>query len=881
MNPLQRLHEAGQSIWVDFLRRTFLTSGELSRLIREDAVSGITSNPTIFRRAVAESVDYEQPMQQLVEHGSRDPREIFYLMALGDIRAAADVLRPVYVQTRGHDGFVSFELEPRLAHDTPGSVSVARHLAEHIDKPNVMIKVPGTSEGILAVEELTAAGVNVNITLLFSVETYEDVAEAYLAGLEHRLAAGQQLDRVASVASFFVSRVDSAVDGLLPEGSPLRGQVAIANAKQAYQRFLSVFSGARWDRLARAGARVQRLLWASTGTKNPAYSDVRYVEELIGPSTVNTMPLSTLDAFRDHGRVRPLTILADLDEAEAVFLLLREHGIDLEDVAAGLLTDGLAGFAADMEKLLAAIAAKVKPARLRGQDTPTNLGTLAPTVAKRLDEAARNETASRIWSRDHTVWKPDATEIADRLGWLDLPETMPERTGALQAFVRQVRADGFTHALLLGMGGSSLAPEVYRRVLGVAPGGVDLTILDSTHPRAIAAVERSRDLEHTLVVVSSKSGATVETLCHCDYFFAKTGRGEQFVAITDPGSPLEALAQRRGFRAIFLNPPDVGGRYSALSVFGLLPAALIGADVAAILEAGAEMACACDRYVPSSENPALWLGALMGEAARAGRDKLTLMLGADLAPFGAWTEQLVAESTGKEGTGIVPVVDEELGEVGSYGHDRLFVALGDVDGLSDLAAAGHPVARLRVSGPERLGAEFFRWEFATAVAGHVLGVNPFDQPNVAEAKKAALHILKERRLDDPGLDDLKGPLGSLGRGDYLALLAYIDPTPANTDRLQHIRLAIRDRKHVATTLGFGPRYLHSTGQLHKGGPESGVFIQVVDETYELDLPIPGRSFSFGELLAAQALGDLLALRRLGRRVARTTLPALEEATATL
>ncbi len=885
MNRLQRLHEAGVSIWLDFLRRGLITGGGLERLVQDDSVSGVTSNPTIFGKAIAGSTDYDEAVAQLAEKGTAEAIEVFYDLALADIGMAADVFRPVYEATGGGDGFVSFELEPRLAHDTAGSVAAAKELAERIGKPNVMIKVPGTAEGVPAVEELTAAGVNVNITLLFSVGMYEQVALAYLAGLERRLAAGEPLEQVASVASFFVSRVDTAVDALLPEGSPLRGTVAVANAKEAYRRFRRIFSGERWERLARAGARVQRPLWASTGTKNPAYSDVLYVEELVGPDTVNTMPESSLEAFLDHGRVRPRAVLEGIEEAEATLALLPEHGVALDGVTARLLDDGLAAFEVDLAKLLAVIEAKLAAARTRRPRPASALGgELEARVATRLDEAARDAVVARIWAKDHTLWGSDSAEISDRLGWLALPEVMAERLGELAGFAQAVRADGFTTAVVCGMGGSSLAPEVYRRVVGVAEGALDLVVLDTTHPAAVAALADTLDLDRTLFVVASKSGGTIETLSHFAYFYEQTGRGQQFVAITDAGSPLEALARARGFRATFLNAADVGGRYSALSLFGLVPAALMGADLEALLDAGAEMAAACHGCVPCPDNPGLWLGVVLGEATRGGRDKATLVLPPELAPLGAWVEQLLAESTGKDGTGIVPVVDEDLGPPEVYGTDRLFLTLGQAQAgaaetLSALEAAGHPVARLGDAGPARLGAELFRFEFATAVAGHLLGVNPFDQPNVAEAKEATRRILEEGPVDDPRGDDPAALLASLVPGDYLALQAYLDPTPETQHRLRQVRLALRNRRRVATTVGFGPRFLHSTGQLHKGGPPSGAFLQVVDEAREADLAIPGRPYTFRTLIDAQALGDLRSLRQRGRRVARVTFSQLEEVTS--
>ena len=881
MNSLEQLRAAGQSVWLDFLRRGLITGGALARMIREDALGGVTSNPSIFGKAIGGSTDYDEAIAAIAERseeGPGQPIDVFYEEALADVQAAADVLRPVYDDTGGRDGFVSFELEPRLARDTEGSIAKATELFQTLDRPNILIKVPGTAEGVRAVGELIAGGVNVNITLLFSVARYEEVALAYLDGLERRLAAGGRIDAVASVASFFVSRVDTAVDAQLPEGSPLRGKIAVANAKLAYRRFQEIFSGARWERLAAAGANVQRPLWASTGTKNHAYSDVLYVEELIGPDTVNTMPQTTLDAFRDHGRVRPGIVTEGVDEAAAMVAALPAVGVDLAAVTAKLEDDGITAFANDLAALLAVIAGKIDHVRAGHHRWTAWLGVLQAPVDRRLGELGRDAIVPRIWRRDHTVWKPDPTEISDRLGWLPLPAMMADRAGELRAFASQAVSDGFTNAVLLGMGGSSLAPDVLRRVFGVRQDALHLQVLDSTHPATIAALEQSIDLDHTLFVVASKSGGTIETRSHLSYFYEKVGHrerpGDQFVAITDPGTALEGLAREHAFRAVFLNPGDIGGRYSALSLFGLVPAALLGADLAGLLDSAEEMAHACEACVPDAQNPGAWLGAVMGQAARSGRDKLTIVTDVALDGFGDWCEQLVAESTGKEGRGIIPVTGEDLGPPSAYGADRLFVAFGDHEHLADLEAAGHPVVRLPAGDPGRLGAEFFRFEFATAVAGHILEINPFDQPNVAEAKDATGAILLGGLEEEPGFDDLAPLLASVNPGDYVAILAYLDRTMANEAVLQRVRLAIRDRYRVATTVGFGPRYLHSTGQLHKGWPGTGVFIQVVDAEAPPDIAIPGAHFSFGTLLHAQALGDLHSLDVHGRRVARVTLDQL-------
>ncbi|HJT37131.1 MAG TPA: bifunctional transaldolase/phosoglucose isomerase [Actinomycetota bacterium] len=867
MNPLLELREAGQSVWLDFLRRGLVTGGGLQRLIDEDGLSGVTSNPSIFRKAIGGSTDYDEPVRALVEKGVTDSREIFYALALEDIQMAADLFRPEFDATKGKRGFVSFELESAIAHDTQASIDKAKELVARINRANVMIKVPGTAEGVPAVEELTAAGVNVNITLLFDVDRYEEVARAYIAGLQRRLAAGQPVDMPASVASFFVSRVDTAVDEQLPEGSPLRGRIAIANAKKAYQRFIDIFTGEPWERLAAAGARVQQPLWASTSTKNPAYRDVVYVEELVGVDTVNTMPEATVNAFRDHGVVRPSAVTEHVEGALAMLDELPSLGVDLNEVTATLLDKGLEAFEDDFAALRATIDEKVQATGEAG--TRAYLGSVEQDVGARLATAAKDAVVPRIWRKAFTLWKPEPTEIDDRLGWLTVVDTMLEQVADLERFAKKAASDGLRVAVLCGMGGSSLAPEVFARTYGAADGALELIVLDTTHPDAIARVTNELPPEETLYVIASKSGTTLETNSHLEHFWARTPDGSHFVAITDPGTPLEKLARERGFRRVFLNPPDIGGRYSALSLFGLVPAALLGAPLFELLDAAQEMACACDPAVPAEQNPGAWLGAAIGEAARAGRDKLTFVLPDAIASFGDWVEQLIAESTGKEGTGIVPVVGEDLGTPEAYRADRVFITYGEQFSMDK-----ELVIALPDRGVQHLGAEFFRWEFATAVAGYVLGINPFDQPNVASAKQATADILQAATPETPALDDVEGLLAQVKQGDYIALQAFIDPTEEARDQLQRARLALRDRFAVATTRGFGPRYLHSTGQLHKGGPNTGVFIQIVDDERTNDVPIPGKPFSFGALIDAQAFGDLRSLRAAGRRVARTTMSRL-------
>lgn len=867
-----RLRELGQSIWLDYIQRGLIESGRLARLVEDGIISGVTSNPTIFDKAISGTSDYEAALQAVIREGETDPYGAFIALAVEDIRAAADVLRPVYDRTGGRDGFVSLEVPPAIAHDREATIAEARRLFELVARPNVMIKVPGTSAGIEALVELIAAGVNVNVTLLFSCGVYERVVEGYLDGLERRRDAGAPLDAVASVASFFVSRVDTAADAVLPEGSPLRGKVAVANARLAYERFLRLFDGDRWQALAKSGARVQRPLWASTGTKNPAYSDILYVQELIAPDTVNTVPEATLEALLDHLEPRP-TIERGIDDAKRVLNEAAAAGVDMDAITARLLDEGLQAFARDFEALLGKIRLRLETAPSRCVHASATLGPVAATVEARIETLRRDHIVERIWQGDYTVWSDDPTELADRLGWLTVHQTMLDQAGDIEGFARQAAADGYTRAFLLGMGGSSLAAEVIHRTFGTAPGMLGLTVLDTTDPAEIAAAERAGDLSKTLFIAASKSGGTIETRSQLDYFWAKVPSGSNFIAITDAGTELEALGRERGFRGIFTNPPDIGGRYSALSYFGLVPAALGGVDIRKLLQRAIEMFDAC-RAEPA-RNPGAWLGAVMGEAALSGRDKLTLILPGVFASLGGWLEQLVAESTGKGGRGIVPIDGEPLGNPEVYGEDRLFVAIGDASGLDALERAGHLVVRLPFNDADQLGAEFARWEFATAVAGQVLGVQPFNQPDVQAAKDATARALAGE-LAPPAVPAVRELLATIRPGDYAAILAYVPRTPANNEALQRARIAIRDRYRVATTVGYGPRYLHSTGQLHKGGPESGVFVQVVSDGGE-DLPIPGRDYTFGQLERAQALGDIVSLHGAGRRVARATVAELLEA----
>jgi transaldolase / glucose-6-phosphate isomerase len=896
MNPLKQLQEQGQSVWLDYIRRDLLTGGGLKRLRDEDGLRGVTSNPTIFDKAIAGSSDYDESLRSLLAKDLHAiPEKLFDQLEIEDIQMAADILRPVYDQTEGADGFVSMEVPASMAHDTAATISEAKRLWSAVVRPNVMIKVPATPEGIPAIEALIAEGINVNITLMFSLAHYEAVAAAYLRGLRRN----QNPSKVASVASFFVSRVDTMVDAALekigtPEALALRGKIAIANSKRVYRRFQEIFLGTPFSEFKSRGARLQRPLWASTSTKNPAYRDVLYVEELIGPHTVNTLPPATIDAFRDHGRVAP-TLDAGEQEAEAALARLGEVGIDLNRITEQLSVDGVEAFNKSMRQLLDSLREKrTKLISTAVDRQQLSLGPAQSAVDTRLAQWQKDDFNRRLWAKDYTLWSPKPVpELTDRMGWLSLPQAMHEHVDELQTFAAAVKDAGIKHAVLLGMGGSSLAPEVYQRTFGNAAGYPELIVLDSTHPAAVRAVERRIDPLRTLFLVSSKSGTTTETLSYFYYFWKLVSDrskqpGQNFVAITDPGTPLEKLARERKFRRVFSAPPEVGGRYAALTVFGLVPAALIGMDLKRLLDEAWTMAEASAFCVDSKKCPTLALGAAMGELARMQRDKVTFLASPSLAAYPIWAEQLIAESTGKDNKGIVPIADEPVGAPDAYDKDRFFAFLHIPGESKDLEArvaaleqAGHPVARIALQDKYDLGQEFFRWEMAVASAGAVIGIQPFNQPDVQLAKDLAKKAMEgkaggQQAPEVPAAQrqQLQGALQEwLGRaqaGNYISLQAYLEPTSAFDAALEQLRVLLREKSRLATTSGYGPRFLHSTGQLHKGGPNTGLFLQLVDQP-SADVAVPETNYTFGQLIRAQAQGDWQALTQRGRRVVRVQL----------
>jgi transaldolase/glucose-6-phosphate isomerase len=933
VNPLMQLQTFGQSIWLDYIRRDLMKSGELQRLITEDGLRGMTSNPSIFEKAIAGG-QYQDFLDSLAERSDLDAKGRYELLAIRDIQDAADILRPVYQSTKKRDGYVSLEVSPYLAHDTNGTLDEARRLWKTVSRENVMIKVPGTAEGIPAIRQLISEGINVNVTLLFAQPVYEEVAAAFIDGVEKFAASGGDVSKVASVASFFISRIDSLVDSLVEDKLKketdatrkaklpgILGKVAIANGKLTYEAYQRIFSSPRWKALAAKGAQTQRVLWASTSTKNKNYSDVLYVEELIGPDTVNTIPPATLDDFRDHGKPRQ-SLTENVEAARQTMADLAAVGIVMKDATDKLTADGVKLFADAFDTLLAEVEKNTKrsstpKANAQRASLPADLEA---AVKKNLNDWRASGKVRRLWQHDASLWTND--DEASWLGWLNITDEQLSNVAKLKALADEIKTAGFSDILLLGMGGSSLCPEVLSLTYPQTPGFPRLHILDSTDPAQIRSVEKKLNLAKTLCIVSSKSGSTLEPNIYKQYFFERVQQadgadqaGSHFMAITDPGSKMQLVGERDHFRGIFYGLPSIGGRYSALSNFGMVPAAAMGLDAGKFLERTKEMVEACQAATPVEQNPGAMLGLILGTAAKLGRDKITLITSPGISDLGAWLEQLIAESTGKLGKGIIPVDRETLGAPEVYGNDRVFAYLqleGDSDAAQDakvaaLEKAGHPVVRIAVSDTYSLGQEFFRWEIATAVAGSILGINAFNQPDVEASKIVTKQLTSEYETkgalpaEKPVVEEagfklftdeknaaelakglakpagssadgalknyLRAHLARLGAGDYFALLAYVEMNAEHQSLLQSLRLAVRDRKHVATVLGFGPRFLHSTGQAYKGGPNNGVFLQITCDDAQ-DLAVPGQKYTFGIVKAAQARGDFQVLADRKRRALR-------------
>jgi transaldolase/glucose-6-phosphate isomerase len=935
MDILNEVKKTGQSLWLDSLSREMLFNGTMDGMIKDLGVTGVTSNPSIFEAAILKSSYYTEPVELLAARDTT-AEAIFETLEVEDIQRAADLFLGVYEETSGADGFVSVEVKPSLAYDTAKTIKEGVRLFEKIGRRNVMIKVPATPAGVLAGNALLKKGVNVNFTLIFSPDRYEDVVKAYIDALSSRVGEGLPVDRVASVASFFVSRIDTRTDEELDTliqaeealdvnevrdlAASMKGRTAVANSLVAYKKYSLIFSSPEFKALQAKGARKQRILWASTGVKNPAYKDTLYSDALLLPDSINTLPESALKAFVGHGAPETAPLPARLAAAEAYFARLDSVGVDFRSILDSLEKDGVELFSRAYDSLISHLEEKKRGLEKRclsacSKDERPLYELPNTDYAPALEKLKAMDFTARLWKKDASLWKtaPEHVKIINNsLGWLDAPFKMLARVKEIGRFRDEIIAEGFTSVVLLGMGGSSLAPEVMRTVFQ-RPQNPKLHVLDTTDPDWIRSVEGKLNVKKTLFIFASKSGGTIEPSSQYKHFWSllkKAGvkkPGSNFAAITDPGTGLANLAKSKKFRKIFVNFPDIGGRFSALSYFGLVPAALCGADIKKLLERAIDTANMC-KDPELYANPGVLLGALMGGLALKGRNKLTLIMPKKLEAFGLWVEQLVAESTGKEGKGVVPVVMEELSgpegcrEDRFFAHTQLGAALEPVVAakLGKLKKAGQPVFTMFIKDEYDLGGEFFRWEAATAAAGALLGIDPFDQPNVKEAKDLTLKTLeamisvkkplqpepqfetrqfsvfasKELRRELDGAagpeETFKGLLSGLPDRDYVAILAYLPDSPEIQRELKKLRGSLHALSGAAATLSYGPRYLHSSGQLHKGGPGNACFVILTNKAKN-DINITGEKYTFWQLEMAQAMGDFEALESKNSRVLRIHL----------
>lgn len=918
MSNNTELYLLGQSLWYDNISREIINNGELKKMIDDGDVYGVTSNPSIFMKAIANTNAYDDAIQPMAI-SNWAPVDIFWQLAVEDIQAGADILSELYTNANKSDGYISLEVDPNIADDTEATIADVKRLWNWVNRPNLCVKIPATKAGIPAIRQAIAAGINVNVTLIFSPERYKEVMDAYLSGLEDRLAAGEPIDHIHSVASVFVSRIDAMVDPMLREyadnGSPMSesafgfiGKTAVANSRYCYKLFKEVFGSDRFKNLEAAGAKVQRPLWASTGTKDEAYSNTKYIDELIAPQTVNTAPPHTLAAYKETGAVA-FSVEGLEDEAENLLNNLGKFGVDMNEVYETLEAKGVKSFSDAFAQLMDVIST-------RKEEMQAQIGDLAGNTAEQIHHLMESQAPRRMAEMDPTLWTDDPEgqeEIVRRLGWVDAPWQVMELVPTVNQIAKDAVEDGYTHCTLLGMGGSSLAPEVERLTLGIGEvdgkPGLDLAILDSTDPGQVKECTERAPIKNTLFVVASKSGSTAEVHAFMEHFWKKAVQelgeeeaGNNFVVVTDPGSMLIPIAEERNFRAVVISDPNVGGRFSAMTAFGVTPAALMGFDVEELLSRAQKMAAQCKPEVPAGRNPGLVLGALIGQASLQGRDKLGIITDPAFASLGSWLEQLIAESSGKEGKGIVPIDGEPVVIPPASEKDRLYVYVkydGTKDGVvKQLRSVGHPVLVIDVACTKELFAEFYRWEVAISYACMLLGVNTFDQPNVQLSKTLTKDYIKkyheEGALDlgevlwenekgavygqsFEGLSEcenlkevIAGFTALAGEGDYIAINAYLPRNEKMTEMMEGLRTAIAHHTQRAVTLGFGPRFQHSTGQLHKGG-KNNILVLYITADPEVDFEVPTQNMSFATLEMAQALGDLNANFNVGRRGIRVHL----------
>lgn len=908
------------SLWVDNINRSFLSDGSLQRYIDNLHITGLTSNPTIFEKAILANKAYDTSFEILLKKGYNE-EEILESLMVEDIQLACDSLNKIYEESNRRDGYVSMEISPLFSFDSEKIIKESLRLYEKVGRKNLMIKIPATESGIKALEELIYSGVNINMTLIFSPFIYERTALSYIRGVEKRIAAGFS-EHPYSVASFFISRIDTAVDQKIEylletnhiskdEANKLKGQIAISTALMAYEKYLNLFFTDKFMKLSMSGAKEQRIVWASTSSKNPSYRASKYIEELTLADTINTAPIDTIESFYSSGLINEVNIYERISYAKYLLTLLSKFNISMEDILKNLQKDGIEKFIYSHNKLLGVIGDKIN----RSKNMTEKANKIMPENHDITEEIKRlNESnfLKSLWEKETSIFKKEQEHqkiIRNSLGWLDIPFKMYSKIKEIEDFTNSIKEEGYKYAVLLGMGGSSLAPEVYKS-LYQKNNYPKLIVLDTTNPESILKARKTIDIKKTLFIFSSKSGGTIEPNSQFKYFFSEVKKsgiknpGNNFIAITDKNTSLEKLALSKKFKKIFINPSDIGGRFSALSYFGLIPASICGANIKLIIEKSLNMAKLCQNN-NINENPGLILGSIIYNGFKLGKDKLTIILPEKLKTFGLWIEQLVAESTGKEGKGIVPVCENILNDIENCSRDRNFITVEFEnfrnqqleDSISTLKNEGHRVYRIFIEDIYDISAEFFRWEIATATAGFLMEINPFDQPDVQFSKKYTIELISEfvktrkmsvekpifendyfsvffsdainkNKIEFKNEEELFSYiLSNLKENDYLVLLAYLCQAADIDKKLYEILKKIKEVNNVASFYSYGPRYLHSTGQLFKGGKDNGLFL-ILTHKSKKDIKIDGERYTFGQLHMAQAIGDFKALNSKNRRAIR-------------
>ena len=906
MDLINNLTKINQSLWLDHISRDILLSNKLNELVKNYQILGLTSNPTIFEEALTNSNVYDESIKILYSRNTKDLTQIAYSLMIEDIQRACDIFKEIYEKSNKDDGYVSIEIAPNIK-EKEKIITEAENLWKQIGRENLMIKIPSDKDGIEAMYELIKKGINVNMTLIFSPHIYRKVAEKYIEAIKWRYE--NNLDtNVFSVASFFVSRIDTYIDKKLDEIAitnpkekekilSLKGKTAISIALLTYSIYKELLQEFR--DFANKGFKMQKLLWASTSTKNPSYKDTLYADELCLNNTINTLPLKTLFSFFNHGNINLENIEERIKKANQHIENIKSLNISLEKMYNELFIDGMKKFNQSYENLLKKIEEKLT--KITKSKTVASIYNC--DIESYKDELINIKFIENLFKKNPKLWKKEKEHIEiikNSLGWVDVPFYMKNKIKEINEFRDEIINDGFKFCVILGMGGSSLACEVIRSLFE-KKSQIKTFVLDTTNPDWIGDVYKAIDIRKTLFIFASKSGSTVEPNSQFKFFYNNLKKkvknpSANFIAITDKNTPLEELAKKYKFRKIFINPQDIGGRFSSLSYFGILPSSLMGVDIERFLDTAIET---IEKIKKENENCASMLGCFLSANYLNGKDKLTLILPKGFERFGLWIEQLIAESTGKEGKGIVPVIENEIKTPDKYMQDRMFVSIEyrgfllpkNEEKINFLITNKNPVFKIYIDDIYDLARLFYIWEIATAIAGYFMKVNPFDQPDVVRTKEITKKILKDpssiqikptfkiketdiyssnfefdTNLKIKNYEDIVWDIFETAKENtYYSIMAFLNETPAIDKILLDLSNTITEITGCATIKSYGPRYLHSTGQLFKGGSDNGIYIILTTKSKK-DIKIDGEDYTFEYLCNAQAKADFVALAEKKRKV---------------